>query len=42
MNLTTIGKLAAAGADAVNSGSFVADADDPKKAYEELVKAFKK
>ncbi len=42
VNDVTIDKLVAAGVDAVNVGSFVAEAKDPKEAYTELVRAFRK
>lgn len=40
VNDMTIGTIAAAGADAVNSGSFVADASNPKEALKLLEKKF--
>ena len=40
VNDQTIGLLATAGADAVNSGSFVAEAKDPKEALKLLERKF--
>ena len=38
----TVKSLVKAGADIVNTGGYVADADDPRKALKELEKAFRK